>query len=245
LNAPVALELPTTLSRKVVAEAVGTALLLATVVGSGIMGERLSSGNVAMALLANTLATGAALVTLILTFGPISGAHFNPAVTLADASERGTAWREVPGFLVAQVAGAFAGVAIAHAMFEEPLFTASTRVRSGASQVFSEFVATFGLVAVIRSCSRKRPSVVPFAVGAYITAAYWFTASTSFANPAVTLARAATNTFAGVRPDDVPAFLVAQLLGAGAATSLFRWLLPALPEKAPNVAPGSESGGLP
>lgn len=219
------------LVRRLVAECIGTALLLAAVVGSGIMGERLASGNVAIALLANTLATGAALVTLILTFGPISGAHFNPAVTLADASQRGTPWREVPGYLAAQLAGAFGGVAIAHAMFEEPIFAASTHARSGAAQAFSEFVATFGLVAVIGSCSRKRSSAVPFAVGAYITAAYWFTASTSFANPAVTLARAATNTFAGIRADDVPAFLAAQLLGAAAATALFRWLVPTLPEE--------------
>lgn len=226
---------PATLGRRLVAEAVGTALLLATVVGSGIMGDRLAGGNVAIALLANTLATGAALVTLILTFGPISGAHFNPAVTIADASQRGMPWREVPTYVVAQVVGAFAGVAAAHAMFEEPVFAASTHARAGASQAFSEFVATFGLLAVIWGCSRKRSPAVPFAVGTYITAAYWFTASTSFANPAVTLARAATNTFAGIRPADVPAFLVAQLLGASVATLLFRWLVPALPQEAPRV----------
>jgi glycerol uptake facilitator-like aquaporin len=219
----------------VVAEAVGTALLLATVVGSGIMGERLAGGNVAIALLANTIATGAGLVTLILTFGSISGAHFNPAVTLADASQGGMPWREVPAYVLAQVVGAFAGVAAAHAMFDEPVFAASTHARAGVSQAFSEFVATFGLLAVIWGCSRKRSSAVPFAVGAYITAAYWFTASTSFANPAVTLARAATNTFAGIRPNDVPAFLAAQLLGAGAATALFRWLVPSLPRQAPEV----------
>lgn len=235
MSAPVEHEQPTTLSRKLVAEAVGSALLLATVVGSGIMGERLSGGNVAIALLANTLATGAALVALILAFGPVSGAHLNPAVTLADASQGGTGWREVPGYIVAQVTGAFAGVAAAHGMFEEPLFFASTRARSGVSQAFSELVATFGLVAVIWGCSRKRPGAVPFAVGAYITAAYWFTASTSFANPAVTLARAATNTFAGIRPNDVPAFLVAELVGAGAATMLFRWLVPVLPDAARKV----------
>jgi glycerol uptake facilitator-like aquaporin len=211
-------------ARRVVAEGIGTALLLAAVVGSGIMGERLAGGNVAIALLANAIATGAALVALILAFGAISGAHFNPVVTLADASQRGVPWREVPGYVAAQVAGAFAGVAAAHLMFEEPLFAASTHARSGAPQAFSEFVATFGLLAVIRGCARRRADAVPFAVGAYIAAAYWFTSSTSFANPAVTLARAATDTFAGIRPADVPAFLGAQLAGAAAATALFRWL---------------------
>jgi glycerol uptake facilitator-like aquaporin len=211
------------------AEFVGTAFLLAAVVGSGIMGERLSAGNVAVALLANTIATGAALVALILTFGSVSGAHFNPAVTLADASQGGIAWNEVPGYVMAQIAGAYVGVACAHLMFGFPLFSASRHARSGISQVFSEFIATFGLLSVIWGCSRLRSSVVPFAVGAYITAAYWFTASTSFANPAVALARAATDTFSGIRPIDVPGFVVAQLLGAAAATALFRWLVPALP----------------
>ena len=214
------------LGRRVVAEAVGTALLLAAVVGSGIMGERLAGGNVAVALLANTLATGAALVALILTFGPISGAHFNPAVTLADATQGGLAWSEVPPYVVAQIAGAFAGVAAAHAMFETPVFFASRHARAGGAQAFSEFIATFGLLAVIWGCARSRATVVPFAVAAYITAAYWFTASTSFANPAVTLARSASDTFAGIRPADAPAFIVAQLLGAAAATGLFRWLMP-------------------
>ncbi len=208
------------------AEAVGTAMLLAAVVGSGIMGERLAGGNVAIALLANTLATGAALVALILAFGPISGAHFNPAVTFADASQGGLAWSAVPVYVVAQVAGAFAGVAIAHVMFGEPLFTASRHARHGLPQLVSEFVATFGLLAVIWGCVRSRAAAVPFAVAAYITAAYWFTASTSFANPAVTLARAASDTFAGIRPADAPGFIVAQLAGAGAATALFRWLEP-------------------
>ncbi|HYP99553.1 MAG TPA: MIP/aquaporin family protein [Polyangiaceae bacterium] len=215
------------LLRKAIAEGIGTALLLATVVGSGIMGEHLAAGNVAIALLANTIATGAGLVALILTFGPISGAHFNPAVTLADASQGGLPWREVPVYMMAQVAGAFVGVAIAHVMFKEPaLFFASQHERSGAAQLVSEFVATFGLLAVIWGCVRSRPSAVPFAVGAYITAAYWFTASTSFANPAVTLARAASDTFAGIRPVDAPGFIVAQLAGAAAATALFRWLVP-------------------
>ncbi len=201
-------------------------MLLAAVVGSGIMGERLAGGNVAIALLANTMATGAALVALILTFGPISGAHFNPAVTVADASQGGLAWSAVPVYVAAQVVGAFAGVAIAHVMFGEPLFTASRHARDGLPQLVSEFVATFGLLAVIWGCVRSRSAAVPFAVAAYITAAYWFTASTSFANPAVTMARAATDTFAGIRPADAPGFIVAQVAGGGAATALFRWLLP-------------------
>lgn len=223
------------LGRRAVAEAVGTALLLATVIGSGVMGERLAGGNVAVALLANTLATGAALVALILTFGPISGAHFNPAVTLADAWQGGLGWRDVLPYIGAQVVGAFVGVAAAHVMFELPLYFASQHARPGAAQMFSEFVATFGLLAVIWGCVRARSSMVPFAVAAYITAAYWFTASTSFANPAVTLARAASDTFAGIRPSDAPGFIVAQLFGAAAATGLFRWLVPALPESAPDV----------
>jgi glycerol uptake facilitator-like aquaporin len=223
------------LTRRLAAEALGTALLLTAVVGSGIMGEKLAGGNVAIALLANTIATGASLVALILTFGPISGAHFNPAVTLADAWQGGLKWSEVPGYLGAQLAGAFAGVAAAHLMFELPLFSASTHVRSGTAQGFSEFVATFGLLAIIWGVSRRRAEAVPFAVGLYIVGAYWFTASTSFANPAVTLARAATNTFAGIRPDDAPLFIVAQLLGAAAATALFSWLTPPLEKEAPRV----------
>jgi glycerol uptake facilitator-like aquaporin len=212
------------LARRSVAEAVGTLLLLAAVVGSGIMGERLAGGNVAIALLANTIATGAALVALILAFGPVSGGHFNPAVTLAVAARRGLPWREVPLYVVVQIAGAFAGVAIAHLMFGEALFTASGNARSGGAQALSELVATFGLLAVIWGVSRSRPAAAPFAVGSYITAAYWFTASTSFANPAVTLARAATDTFAGIRPADVPAFIAAQAGGAAAATALASWL---------------------
>jgi glycerol uptake facilitator-like aquaporin len=223
-------------SRKLAAEALGTAFLLATVVGSGIMSERLAGGNIAIALLANTLATGASLVALILTFGPVSGAHFNPAVTLADAALGGLPWREVPGYLLAQIAGAFAGVAAVHVMFEQrAIFFASQHARSGGSQLFSEFVATFGLLAVIWGCSRRRSTAVPFAIGGYITAAYWFTASTSFANPAVTLARSVSDTFAGIRPIDVPGFVVAQLLGAAAATIVFRWLVPSLPETASRV----------
>lgn len=234
-----------TMAQRLTAEAVGSAILLAAVVGSGIMGERLAGGNVAVALLANTIATGAALVALILTFGPISGAHFNPAVTLSDASQGGMLWREVPGYVAAQIVGAFAGVAAAHIMFEAPLFFASRHARSGMAQAFSEFVATFGLLAVIWGCARLRSAAVPFAVAAYISAAYWFTASTSFANPAVTLARSATDTFAGIRPADAPAFIVAQLLGAAAATLLFGWLLPPLHDIAPSVVvphPESERG---
>lgn len=213
--------------KKATSEAVGTLFLLATVVGSGIMGERLAGGNVAIALLANTLATGAGLVALILTFGPISGAHFNPVVTVADAWEGGTPWRDVPAYLAAQLLGAVAGVAVAHGMFGEPLFTASEHVRAGASQLFSEFVATFGLLSVIWGVSRQNARFTPFAVGAYITAAYWFTASTSFANPAVTLARSLTHTFSGIRPVDAPGFIAAQIAGAGAATALFKFLAPA------------------
>ena len=225
------------LSRRLSAETVGTGLLLATVVGSGIMGERLAGGSVGLALLVNTLATGAALVALILTFGPLSGAHFNPAVTLSAAAERGLPWSEVLPYIGAQLVGAGGGVAIAHLMFDLPAFSLSQHARQGPSQLFSEFVATFGLLSVIWGCSRLRsPAVVAVAVGAYITAAYWFTASTSFANPAVTIARCLTDTFAGIRPTDVPGFIVAQLLGAAAATALFRWLVPALPATAHRVA---------
>jgi glycerol uptake facilitator-like aquaporin len=223
------------LTRRATAEGVGTAMLLAAVVGSGIMGERLAGGNVAIALLANTVATGAALVALILTFGPVSGAHLNPAVTIADATLGGIAWREVPVYVAAQIAGAFAGVAAADLMFGLPIYFASRHERSGPAQLFSEFMATFGLLAVIWGCSRRRSAAVPLAVGAYITAAYWFTASTSFANPAVTLARAASDTFAGIRPADVPGFIAAQMLGAMAATWLFHWLVPALSNVATDV----------
>ena len=234
------------LARKIVAEGLGTALLLAAIVGSGIMGERLAGGNVAIALLANSIAAGGVLMALILTFGPISGAHFNPAVTLADASQGGVPWHEVPAYLAAQITGAFAGVAVAHAMFGEPAFVASLHERSGAAQAFSEFVATFGLLSVIWGCAKFRASAVPFAVAAYIVGAYWFTASTSFANPAVTLARAATNTFAGIRPVDAPLFIVAQLAGAAAATGVFRWLIPTLPKTATRVVvPHDDARGEP
>ena len=218
------------LPKRLVAEAVGTAMLLTAVVGSGIMGERLAAGNVAIALLANSLATGAALVALILTFGPISGAHFNPVVTLGEAWQRSILWREAPAYVFAQIAGAFAGVAVAHLMFGLPLFFASRHTRTGNSQAFSEFVATFGLLAVIWGCTRFRSSAVPVAVAVYITAACWFTASTSFANPAVTLARSVSDTFAGIRPVDAPAFIMAQVAGAAAATALFRWLIPSVPK---------------
>ena len=218
--------------RKLAAEALGTAFLLAAVVGSGIMGERLAGGNVAIALLANALATGAALVAIILTFGSISGAHLNPAVTLADVSQGGIPPREAAAYIAVQVPAAIAGVIAANLLFGEPAIAWSQHARAGAAQVASEFVATFGLLSVIWGTLRSRPAAVPFAVGAYITAAYWFTPSTSFANPAVTVARAFTDTFAGIRPADVPAFVVAQLAGAAAATLLFRWLLPGLPSEA-------------
>jgi len=212
------------LRSRAAAEFLGTAFLLMSVVGSGVMGERLAGGNVALALLANSVATGAALVALILALGPISGAHFNPAVTLADAMQGGIGWGEVPVYLTAQILGAFSGVAAAHLMFGLPWFFASHHARSGRALLWSEFLATFGLLAVIWGCARVRSSAVSFAVGAYITAAYWFTASTSFANPAVTLARAASDTFAGIRPVDAPAFIVAQLAGVVAAVVCFRWL---------------------
>jgi glycerol uptake facilitator-like aquaporin len=212
------------LGRRLAAEGLGTALLLAVVIGSGIMGEQLAQGNTAIALLANALATGAGLSVLILVFGPASGAHFNPLVSIAEATRSGLSWREVPLYAAAQIAGAFAGVAAAHAMFGKPLFSASRHVRAGWPMLWSEAVAAFGLLLAILAVSKTRPAAVPFAVGAYITAAYWFTASTSFANPAVTLARAASDTFAGIRPDDVFGFVAAQAIGALAACLLYRWL---------------------
>jgi glycerol uptake facilitator-like aquaporin len=215
------------LKKRAAAEAVGTALLVATVVGSGIMGDRLANGNVAIALLANTIATGAGLLTLILTFGPISGAHFNPAVTIVDALERGAPWRDVMAYLGAQFAGGMIGTVVANLMFGLQWYSVSTHVRHGGAQVFSEFIATFGLLAIIWGCSRLRSTATPYAVASYIVAAYWFTASTSFANPAVALARAFTNTFAGIRPVDVPPFILAEIAGALSATFLFRWLAPA------------------
>ncbi len=211
------------LLKRLVAEAVGTALLLAAVVGSGIMGERLAGGNTGLALLANTIATGAALVALILTFGPISGAHLNPVVTLSDAFQKRLSWEHACLYVAVQLLGALVGVAFANVMFELPVFLASRHVRTGVAQWLSEFVATFGLLLVIGG-TRTRTALVPFAVAAYIMAAYWFTASTSFANPAVTLARSLSDTFSGIRPVDTPGFIVAQILGAAASTFLVRWL---------------------
>ena len=213
------------LPRRLFAEWLGTAFLLATVVGSGIMGERLAGGNVAIALLGNTLATGAILAVLILIFGPISGAHFNPAVTLSFTIQNALPRREAVLYMLVQVVGGLAGVLAAHLMFEETLLQVSTKARIGPAQWFAEFVATFGLVATILGCLRFRPSAVPYAVGLFISAGYWFTASTSFANPAVTLARAWSDTFSGIRPADAPAFIAAQFLGAIVVTLVFRWLL--------------------
>lgn len=210
--------------RAAVAEGVGTALLVSAVVGSGIMAERLAGGNVALTLLANSVATGGALVTLIFTFGPISGAHFNPVVTLVSAAERALPWRAVTPYIAAQLCGGFLGVVLTHVMFDLSPLQLSERTRGGMGQFVSEIIATFGLLAVIHGTG-KRASVVPLTVAAYITAAYWFTSSTSFANPAVTMARAFTSTFTGIRLADVPAFMAAQLIGAFAATLLFRWLL--------------------
>jgi len=213
------------LARRLAAEALGTAFLLAVVVGSGIMGETLAGGNTAIALLGNTIATGAILVVLILIFGPLSGAHFNPAVTLSFVMQGKLEKRVALLYVAVQIAGALAGMLIAHAMFEEPLFQASAKLRTGPAQWLAEFIATFGLLAAILGCVRFRVEAVPYAVGLYITAGYWFTASTSFANPAVTIARSFTDTFSGIRPLDAPGFIVAQLLAAVAATLVFGWLL--------------------
>jgi glycerol uptake facilitator-like aquaporin len=211
--------------RRLAAEFIGTAGLLLAVVGSGIMGERLAGGNVAIALLANSLATGAALVALILSFGEISGAHFNPAVTCSFALQKRFPWRAVPFYVVCQIAGALVGVVVAHVMFGLPALFASRHVRNGAAQVFSEGIATLGLLLVIALVGRARSAVAPFAVAAYIVGAYWFTSSTSFANPAVTVARSLTDTFAGIRPVDVPGFLGGEIAGTIAAVLLIRWLL--------------------
>jgi len=213
---------------------VSTAFLLAAIVGSGIMGERLAGGNTAIALIANTMATGAALIALIFTFSPISGAHMNPVVTLADAFQKrrdasGLSWGMTAGYISAQLTGAIAGVAAGNVMFGEPVLLASRHVRSGGGQILSEFIATFGLMGVIHCCARFKPVIVPFAVGAYITSAYWFTASTSFANPAVTIARSLTDTFAGIRPADAPGFIVAQCAGAAASLFFFNWLTSSTP----------------
>jgi glycerol uptake facilitator-like aquaporin len=219
------------LARRVVAEFLGTAFLVAAVIGSGIMADHLANGNVALALLANTIATGAALVALILAFAHISGAHFNPVVTVMDALEGGLPLAEAPHYIVSQILGGVTGTVVAHLMFALPAVSLSRHARSGPTQVFSEFVATFGLLCVIWGCARLRSNAVAFAVGAYITAAYWFTSSTSFANPAVTIARCLSDTFAGIRPVDVPWFVIAQFLGGIAATMVFRWLIPNLQAK--------------
>jgi glycerol uptake facilitator-like aquaporin len=232
---------PASLPRRAAAEALGTGLLLAAIVGSGIMGERLSGGNIALALLANSVATGAALVAILLSLGEISGAHLNPVVSLSMAWEKSLAWRDVPAYVASQCAGAMLGVAVADAMFSEPLFSVSLHARQGPPQWLSEAVATFGLVSVVWGCARTRPASAPFAVGAYITAAYWSTSSTSFANPAVTLARSVTNTFAGIRPTDVPAFIVAQLAGAVIATVVLRGLAPPLEKVAETFSQSHES----
>jgi glycerol uptake facilitator-like aquaporin len=215
------------LAKRVVAEALGTLFLLAAVVGSGIMAERLAGGNMALALLANTVATGAALCALIISFAPMSGAHFNPVVTLSFALRRELVWQDVPLYLLAQVVGGIGGVVTANLMFGLPAVFMSNHPRTGTAQLFSEFVATFGLVSVILAASRSQVAVVAIAVGAYISAAYWFTASTSFANPAVTVSRSLSDTFAGIRPVDAPGFVLAQLAGGMAATVLFWWLMPA------------------
>ena len=215
-----------TLGRRIAAEFLGTSFLLIAIVGSGIMGERLSGGNVAVALLANSVATGAALVALILTFSPFSGAHFNPAVSVASAFQGQLRWNDAPFYIVAQIAGGFTGVLVAHLMFGLPVSFSSQHAHSGAPQIFSEFLATFGLLLVISLGSRFHSQAAPYAVAAYITGAYWFTSSTSFANPAVTLARSLTDTFAGIRVADVPGFLVGQSAALAAACVLCRWLLP-------------------
>ena len=221
------------ISQRACAEFLGTAFLVTAVVGSGIMGERLSNGNVAIALLANSIATGAVLVTLILTFGPISGAHFNPVVTLADATSGGLARADMLPYLLAQFAGGFAGTVNSHFMFGLPAITYSRHARSGPAQFYAEIVATFGLIAVISTCAKLNARAIPVAVGGYIAGAYWFTSSTSFANPAVTLARCFTDSFAGIQPRDVPGFVVAETLGAAVAFFLFRWLI------APRISAGS------
>ncbi|MGH7033952.1 MAG: aquaporin [Stellaceae bacterium] len=213
------------LLKRAVAEGIGTALLLAAVVGSGIMAARLSGGNVALALLANAIATGGALVTLIVTFAPISGAHFNPLVTLALLPRGDGKAHAVLAYIAAQAIGAVGGVVLAHAMFGLPILEWSSHVRATPGEWLGEFVATFGLIGLIMSGDRHLPAALPYAVAAYITAAYWFTSSTSFANPAVALARALTDTFAGIRPQDVPGFIAAECAGAGSAAILFGWLL--------------------
>jgi glycerol uptake facilitator-like aquaporin len=216
---------PFSTARRLTGEALGTALLLAAVIGSGIMGERLCGGNLAIALLANTIATGAALVVLITIFGPLSGAHFNPAVTLVFALRREIGWRTAGAYVACQIAGGIVGAWTAHAMFAQAILQVSAKLRDGPAQAFSEFIATFGLIGAILGSIRFRPDATPMIVGLYITAAYWFTASTSFANPAVTIARSLSDTFAGITPASAPTFIAAQLAGALAASLCFGWLL--------------------
>ncbi len=232
------------LPRRLAAEALGTAFLLATVVGSGIMAETLAGGNVALALLGNAVATGAILVVLILIFGSISGAHFNPAVTFAFALRGEIGWRPAGAYLAAQVVGGLSGVAVAHVMFGEAVFLASQTARSGFGQWTGEFVATFGLLAAILGCLRTRPEAIPYAVGLFITAGYWFTSSTSFANPAVTLARSLTDSFSGIRPLDAPVFIAVQFMAAAAATLVFKWFWsprPGAAEQSPEPALSTEA----
>ena len=231
------------LRKRAAAEASGTAALLAIVVGSGIMAERLAGGSAGLALLANSLATGAGLFVLILALGPVSGAHLNPVVTLMEAVHRRVAWRDASAYVAAQLAGAYVGVALAHGMFGLPVLSASSHARSGLALALSELVATLGLLAVVHSVSRSRPAALPLAVGGYVTSAYWFTASTSFANPAVTLARAATDTFCGIRPADVPGFLAAQVAAAALGTCLLPWVLgTADPARAPSCGTSGGAG---
>lgn len=217
------------LGRRLLAEGLGTAFLLATIVGSGIMAERLAGGNVAIALLGNTIPTGTILVVIITMFGPVSGAHFNPVVTAAAALRRDLAWSDAAFYVLVQVAAAIVGTWLAHLMFELPLLQFSTTDRGGTGLLLSEAVATFGLLLTIFGCVARAPAATPFAVGLYITAAYWFTASTSFANPAVTIARALTDTFAGIMPGNAPGFIAAQFLGAGAALAIAAFLWPRAP----------------
>ena len=236
------------LARRLAAECLGTGLLVATVVGSGIMGEKLAGGNVALALLGDTLPTGAMLVVLILALGPISGAHFNPAVSLVMGLRKEHPWREFLPYAGAQILGGCLGTLVAHGMFELPLFELAIKARSGPAQWFAEFIATFGLIVTILALARFKSEAIPVAVGLYITAAYWFTASTSFANPAVTIARALTDSFSGIAPGDVPMFIAAQLVGALAALGVMGWFLSTLPSRVPALAAkqaGRQSTGDP
>jgi glycerol uptake facilitator-like aquaporin len=233
---------PVDIGRRLVAEGIGTALLVAVVVGSGIMGEQLADGNDAVALLGNTIATGAALVVLILVFGPLSGAHFNPAVSLSFALQSELRWPDLFAYVPVQIAGGIGGTLLAHLMFDQPLIQFSTHVRTGIGVWVGEIVASFALVATIIGCLRNAPQAIPYAVGLVITAGYWFTSSTSFANPAVTIARSLTDTFSGIRPFDVAGFIVAQVAGAVVATALLRWLWSARPRTHPAADPSVKAG---